>query len=1092
MKKALQFLFLVLLSVTSYAGRDTYLFGNGHNGALTVTSPTIINICTSLTNSISHGDTTVSVQSVSGFSIGDLVMIHKTQVQSTPVSGDQAWIYLQAGGVGSWEFARITNIVSNQLTLNTRTLYDYAVSGCQVLKVPEYTSVNIQAGGSIIPYKWDGSKGGIITFLCSGTVTASGPIDATGAGFRGGLNVVNSTNIFTTGLDAPAPDGGQKGEGFALNYFGATITGRGNLFNGAGGGNAAYGGGGGGGGQGSGGAGGGNFAGANAGKGGAGVWSEDFRLFTLGGGGGAGNGGSGVIAGGRGGGVIYVRAQVMTATSIDASMMANGENGTNTSMVNGGSPGGGGGGVAIAEIGTLINMGMEARGGKGGNALRGAGGGGGGGRVFIHLGANPTTGSYTYLDNSPGSSGNSSSTPGVSGQFGAYATYSSNFFVIPVPTITSPLDGAVITSDPLIVTGTGVDTIAVHIELDGTDVGRVMPVGGTYSYSLSSLPAGSHSIAVFGQYDSFYSVNSAKVTFTIPSNITPSYTLSSPQSISMCRNAFAKDLKPYLHVSDADTAQTLTWTQQSGPSHGTLVITGATAASGSTNRTPGGTITYQPTSGYGGADAFTIRVSDGIASSDMVVNVTVDNLSVSTVVTNVTCHGAGNGSITATASGGVAPYTYMWSTGNIGQTLSGRSGGTYHSIVDDAMGCEVDVPVFIAEPAVLSGTVTSASAVQGSSSTTLAYSGVTGSPTKYSIVYSSAAHTAGFTDVTGATLPVSPITLILPTGASAGVYTANLTFDSGSCSSSPVAFTVTLIPPNVTPSFVSTSPQSVSMCRNASAVDLKSYLHVSDVDAGQTLTLTQQSGPSHGTLVITGATTTSGSTNRTPGGTITYQPTSGYGGADAFTIRVSDGIASSDMVVNVTVNNLSVATAVTNITCNGANNGSIFATASGGVPPYDYFWSTGNTGRTLSNCHALTYHSIVYDAAGCSVDEPATVSEPDALVATASATGVSCFGGSNGTVVASVTGGTTPYTYTWSPAGGTLATATGLASGGYTVTVKDNHNCQTTATTTIAQPTALTATTAFTAVSCNGGSNGAASVAASSGTGVLKIGRAHV
>lgn len=107
---------------------------------------------------------------------------------------------------------------------------------------------------------------------------------------------------------------------------------------------------------------------------------------------------------------------------------------------------------------------------------------------------------------------------------------------------------------------------------------------------------------------------------------------------------------------------------------------------------------------------------------------------------------------------------------------------------------------------------------------------------------------------------------------------------------------------NVTPAFVGGSSQSLTVAVGASAVDLKSYLHINDTDSGQTETLTQSSAPSHGVLSISGATGTSGSANITPGGAITYTPTAGYTGTDTFSIQVSDGTATATKSFTVTVN----------------------------------------------------------------------------------------------------------------------------------------------------------------------------------------------
>ncbi|RTQ53606.1 hypothetical protein EJV47_02390 [Hymenobacter gummosus] len=107
-----------------------------------------------------------------------------------------------------------------------------------------------------------------------------------------------------------------------------------------------------------------------------------------------------------------------------------------------------------------------------------------------------------------------------------------------------------------------------------------------------------------------------------------------------------------------------------------------------------------------------------------------------------------------------------------------------------------------------------------------------------------------------------------------------------------------------------------------------------------------------------------------------------------------------------------------------------------------------------------------------------------ALAAVISAqTNVSCNGGANGSATVTASGGTAPYQYSWSPSGGTGATANNLATGGYTVTVTDATGAWVTATATITQPTApLTTSYTKTDVSCFGGSNGTATITVNGGT----------
>ncbi|WP_201863682.1 tandem-95 repeat protein [Microvirga soli] len=121
---------------------------------------------------------------------------------------------------------------------------------------------------------------------------------------------------------------------------------------------------------------------------------------------------------------------------------------------------------------------------------------------------------------------------------------------------------------------------------------------------------------------------------------------------------------------------------------------------------------------------------------------------------------------------------------------------------------------------------------------------------------------------------------------------SNLTFDS---------FTIAnATAPNAAPVFVGSN--SINLNQNGGAVDITALLHVSDPDSGQTLTWSQQSAPSHGTLSISGATASSGGGNIKPGGVITYTPTEGFTGTDSFTVQVFDGFSTVTRTITVQVN----------------------------------------------------------------------------------------------------------------------------------------------------------------------------------------------
>ena len=175
----------------------------------------------------------------------------------------------------------------------------------------------------------------------------------------------------------------------------------------------------------------------------------------------------------------------------------------------------------------------------------------------------------------------------------------------------------------------------------------------------------------------------------------------------------------------------------------------------------------------------------------------------------------------------------------------------------------------------------------------------------------------------------------------------------------------------------------------------------------------------------------------------------------------------------------------TNVSCNGGSNGSASVVPSGGTPGYTYSWApSGGTAATATGLTAGTYTVTVTDANGCMATRSFTITEPTAInTAVGSQTNVSCNGGSNGSASVVPSGGTPGYTYSWSPSGGTAATATGLTAGTYTVTVTDANGCMATRSFTLTEPTAInTAVGSQTNVSCNGGSNGSASVVPSGGT----------
>ena len=157
--------------------------------------------------------------------------------------------------------------------------------------------------------------------------------------------------------------------------------------------------------------------------------------------------------------------------------------------------------------------------------------------------------------------------------------------------------------------------------------------------------------------------------------------------------------------------------------------------------------------------------------------------------------------------------------------------------------------------------------------------------------------------------------------------------------------------------------------------------------------------------------------------------------------------------------NLTATVVGSNIKCKGENNGSINVTVTGGTAPYTYKWNTGATSQDLSNLCPGTYCVKIKDSKNCTFEKCVTITEPEKKVSGSLTvtpkynegqlyTLYLGYGPTSLKLVAEGSGGTPPYTYTWSP----TTNMTGSASNTkyvspttttkYTVTIKDATGCK--------------------------------------------------
>ncbi|HET6227856.1 MAG TPA: T9SS type A sorting domain-containing protein, partial [Bacteroidia bacterium] len=177
-------------------------------------------------------------------------------------------------------------------------------------------------------------------------------------------------------------------------------------------------------------------------------------------------------------------------------------------------------------------------------------------------------------------------------------------------------------------------------------------------------------------------------------------------------------------------------------------------------------------------------------------------------------------------------------------------------------------------------------------------------------------------------------------------------------------------------------------------------------------------------------------------------------------------------------------TVVTNVACNGGLTGAINLTPSGGTGPYTYNWlPSGPTTEDRTGLTAGTFSVQITDANGCTGTVNATVTQPASAVSgTTVVTNVACFGGSNGAINLTSTGGTGPYTYNWLPSGPTTEDRTGLTAATYSVEITDANGCTRTVTAIVTQPDSLMASTVHTNITCFGAADGTATVTVKGGT----------
>lgn len=388
------------------------------------------------------------------------------------------------------------------------------------------------------------------------------------------------------------------------------------------------------------------------------------------------------------------------------------------------------------------------------------------------------------------------------------------------------------------------------------------------------------------------------------------------------------------------------------------------------------------------AGVYTVVVSDA-SGSELVLRDTVNqpaSIVVNGTVTPVSCAGPADGSIALTVSGGTAPYTYLWNNGQTNATVQGLSTGNYTVTITDAAGCQQTKTFTVSTQVQIAVDVVKRQPDCNSANGSIDLT-ASGGTAPYHYEWSD-----GFTGEDR-------------TNLSAGFYEVTVS-DGAGCSTQTV---INLAEINTLKLTATVTPAS---CQN---------------DATGAIDLSVSGGTAPYSYAWSNGQTTE-DLSALPSGSYTV------------TVTDSNGCTRTIRVV-VPKQTFLVPSLVTQPLCAGdGTTGTItLYEPTGGTSPYQYVWSTGDTGKVLSGLAPGTYSVTITDATGCSRELFFVITAPQPLVANAEVTSQQCSGGGS-RVDLKVSGGTAPYSFNWST-GAVSEDLQSVAPGVYQVKITDANGC---------------------------------------------------
>ncbi|MGM0649199.1 MAG: gliding motility-associated C-terminal domain-containing protein [Bacteroidota bacterium] len=508
------------------------------------------------------------------------------------------------------------------------------------------------------------------------------------------------------------------------------------------------------------------------------------------------------------------------------------------------------------------------------------------------------------------------------------------------------------------------------------------------------------------------------------------------------------------------------------------------------------------------AGYYDVEVLDNVTgcSRIAIINITEpDPLSGSLSATHVNCYGESTGSLDLTINGGTEDYSYSWSNGASTADIQDIPADTYSVTVTDANSCSISLSEEITEPFQALGASIEHTLISCHNNSDASIDvDVWGGTPFYYYEWNNGSTSQDLNNI------------------EAGDYTVTITDDKGCTLTQSTSISN---PPELTHTSYSTNNDCHGDTDGTAGVEISGgtepytynwansdymlsfdtpelenliadnyYLTVADAHGCSFTESFEVTSPDPLEISISGEDATAYGASD---GQIELEVN---GGTEPYTYNWSNGVSTENnpdvpageySVEVIDANGCTIETSITiseplaplgfsytteNVSCHNGSNGAITLYPEGGTEPYTFTWSSGASLHYLTDLQAGTYICTLSDANDIEYVDSISITEPDPIALSYTSTDISCFGGNDGNIDISVSGGTEPYRYQWYDPDYALAgieqDIDSARAGEYMLVVTDTNDCSSNISVSLSQPPPLEVELTGNDIQCHGASTG--------------------